>query len=405
MALGGIAAAAGYYRAALALWLPDAHEERAGLLRLLGSVLFEAGDLSEAAAVLAEGAEVAAAAGASAVQARIRILLAETRNMQGGSTAEALAECEAAIAVLDRGGDLGGLAEAWMQAGKLRFWLDDTTAADQALERAIAYARQGGNHRAQMRASHWLAVTYHQLPIPADDAIARAEQLLQETRGDLWAEADLLKPLCILYAYFGRITEARAALARTRSIFGEFGAKFALAESGIPAGLMELTLGDPATAERYLREADQALRAMGERRYLTNITTLLAEALYAQGRFGEAQQMIDEAQAQGVSDAASWLGLQAKLLAQRGQFAAAQRLADQAKALISPASSAAEQADVLVTEAEVRRLAGDREQAQRCLQAALRIYEDRQATLLAEQVKDALATLASHPETKLAETP
>jgi tetratricopeptide (TPR) repeat protein len=403
--LGAIAASAGYYRAGLALWPPEAREERAGLLRLLGTVLFEAGDLSEAEAVLAEGSEVAAAAGASAVQARIRILIAEICNRQGGSSAVALAECEAAIAILGAEGDLEGLAEAWMQAGELRFSLRDTTAAGQALERAIAYARQSGNHRAQMRASHWLAVTYHVLPIPADDAVGRAEQLLQEARGDLWAEADLLKPLCVLYAYVGRTADARAALARTRSIFGGFGAKFALAESGIPAGLMELAIGDPATAERYLREAYEALHAMGERRYLTEITSMLAEALYAQCRFGEAQQMIDEAQALGVPDVgvqASWLGLQAKLHAQRGQFSAAQQLADQAKALISPASSAAERADVLETEAEIHRLAGDRGQAQRCLRAALRIYEDRQATLLAKQVKAALAALASHPETKLA---
>jgi len=403
LTLGAIAASAGYYRAALALWPPDACKDRAGLLRLLGVVLFEAGDLTEAQAVLAEGSEVAAAARLPAVRARIRLLIAEISNMQGASNAEAVAEFEAAMAVLDAEGDLAGLAEAWMQVGKLRFWLDDTAAAQEALERAIAYARQSGNHRAQMRASHWLAVTYYLLTIPADDAVARAEQLLQDASGDLWAEADLLKPLCILYAYVGRTADARAALARTRSIFAGFGAKFALAESGIPAGLMELTIGDPATAERYLREAHAALRSMGERNYLLDITITLADALYAQGRFGEAQQMLDEAQELDVSLMSTdtrWLGLQAKLLAQRGQFPAARQLADQAQALISPASTEAEQADVLVAEAEVHRLAGAREQAEQCLRAALRIYEDRRAALLAKQIKAALAALASHPGTR-----
>ncbi|MGD0376802.1 MAG: hypothetical protein ABSB01_19725 [Streptosporangiaceae bacterium] len=57
-----------------------------------------------------------------------------------------------------------------------------------------------------MRASHWLAVTFHELPIPADAAVRRAEQLLREASGDPWAEADLLKPLCVLYAYTGRVT-------------------------------------------------------------------------------------------------------------------------------------------------------------------------------------------------------
>ena len=100
----------------------------------------------------------------------------------------------------------------WTSGGKLRFWLGDTAASEEVLERAIACARQSGNHRAQMRASHWLAVTFVVLPIPADDAVARAEQLLQEASGDLWAEADLLKPLCVLYAYVGRAADARAAV-------------------------------------------------------------------------------------------------------------------------------------------------------------------------------------------------
>ncbi len=45
---------------------------RADLLRLLGAVLLEGGDLDRADTVLSEGSEVAAAAGAPAVQARIR---------------------------------------------------------------------------------------------------------------------------------------------------------------------------------------------------------------------------------------------------------------------------------------------------------------------------------------------
>ena len=62
------------------------------------------------------------------------------RNIQGGSDAEALAECAAATAVLDAEGDLEGLAEAWTITGRLRFWLGDSPAAEEALERAITYA-------------------------------------------------------------------------------------------------------------------------------------------------------------------------------------------------------------------------------------------------------------------------
>ena len=153
-----------------------------------------------------------------------------------------------------------------------------------------------------MRASHWLVVTFSVLPIPADLAVVRAEQLFQEARGDLWAEADLLKPLAILYAYVGRFADARAALTRTRSIFAGFGARLALAESSIPSGLTELALGDPAAAERYLREGREAFRSMGEQGSRVGTACLLAEALYAQDRFDEAQQMVDEAREAATAD-------------------------------------------------------------------------------------------------------
>lgn len=88
-----------------------------GLSRLLGTVLFEAGDVERAEAVLTEGSRVAASAGLLAAGARIAILLADIRSQQSGGFAEALAECDAACAILDSAGDLEGLAEAWILTG------------------------------------------------------------------------------------------------------------------------------------------------------------------------------------------------------------------------------------------------------------------------------------------------
>ena len=369
---------------------------RAGLMRLLGAILFESGDLGRADEVLREGSEVAAAAGVPAIRARITVVLAEIRNMRGESNAEALAACEEAAAVLEAEGDLDGLAEAWMLAGKLRLWLDDPTAGE-ALERAVGYARQTGNYRAQMRASHWLIATFHRLPVPADAAVTRSEKLLQAANGDPWAEADLLKPLSVVYSYVGRADEARAAHARARAILAGFGAKFALAESGISGGWMELTNANPVAAESYLREAYVALRAMGERRYFAFIAAMLADALYAQSRFDEARQMTDEALAANVPDSGIWatsiMSLRAKMLARSRQLAAARQLVAEAEALITPASSAVVRAEVLEAKAEVDRLAGTADEAAVSLRAALKIYEDRRATQLAARIRAALASL------------
>ena len=350
---------------------------RADLARLLGAVLFEGGDLDRADTVLSEGSEVAAAAGAPAVQARIAVLRADIGNLQGLGHAEALAECEAAAAVLESEGDLDGLAEALTAAGRLRFWLGDIPASHVVLERAITCARHSGNRRAQMRASHWLAVTFSLLAIPADAGVARTEQLLQDASGDLWAEADLLKPLCVLYAHVGRVADARAAIDRSQSIFTGFGAKVALAESAIPAAIVGLIIGDPAYTERHARQGYQAWRVLGERgRYVVDLAALLADALYEQGRFDEAQQLIDQGVFAVVPSGTVFSPrlTEAKLLARRGQFAAARQLADQA--LLSPTSAPMRQADALLARAEVERLAGAPDQAAASLRAALHIYED-----------------------------
>ncbi len=302
-------------------------------------------------------------------------------------------------AVLFEGGDLDGLAEALTAAGRLRFWLGDMPASHVALERAITSARQSGNRRTQMRASHWLAVTFSLLAIPADAGVARAEQLLQDASGDPWAEADMLKPLCVLYAHVGRIADARAAIDRSQLIFTGFGAKLALSESAIPAAIVGLIIGDPAVAERYAREGYEACRAMGEHGgYVVDLAVLLAEALYEQGRFDEAQQLIEQANAEPSSATVSIMRLtEAKLLARRGQFAAARQLVGQAEALPSWTTGPIGQTDALKTRAEVERLAGAPDQAAASLRAALHIYEDMGSAIQARRTRAALASLAAQP--------
>jgi tetratricopeptide (TPR) repeat protein len=371
---------------------------RADLLRLLGAVLLEGGDLGRADTVLSEGLEVAAAAGAAAVRARIRVLHADVRNLQGLGNAEALAECEAAAAVLESEGDLGGLAEALTAAGRLRFWLGDIPASHAALERAITSARQSGNRRTQMRASHWLSVTFSLLAIPADAGTARAEQLLRDADGDLWAEADMLKPLCVLYAHVGRAADARAAIDRSQSIFTGFGARLALSESAVPAAIVGLIIGDPAAAERYARAGYEAFWAMGQRgQYVIALAVLLAEALYEQGRFDEAQQLIDQANAEPSFAHGGSRLIEAKLLARRGQFAAARRLVGQAEAPRSWMTGPIAQTDALTARAEVERLAGAPGQAAASLRAALQIYEDMGSAAQARRTRAALASLAAQP--------
>jgi tetratricopeptide (TPR) repeat protein len=168
-------------------------------------------------------------------------------------------------------------------------------------------------------------------------------------------------------------------------------------QGAFPGWLTELVAGDPAAAERCLREGYQSFRAMGERAYLSSLVGMLAEAVYRQDRLDEAQQLTEEAEALAAPDdfdaQARWRATRAKLLARRGQFRAARRLADEATALVSQTSDAVLLAQAFMDKAEVNRLAGARDQAAASVHAALRIYEDRHVAPLAEQAKAALASL------------
>ena len=402
LARGLLQEARGWLERALAA-NPADQQLRADLHRLLGMVVYAAGDLRRAQNALAQGAQVAATAGLPSAQARIRMLRAEIQAEQSGIFAEAIQACQESAAALESEDDLEGAAEAWLSVGKLRFWGFDSLASEHALQRAAACARQSGNHHAERESGTFLVAILQDLPIPVDVAVGRAEQLLEAASGDPWAEARILQYLAMLYGYAGRLADARAACRRGQSIFTASGAKLDWAKCGQLAGRIELIAGDPAAAEQNLRESYEALRAMAEPGYRANEVTLLAEAVYRQGRLGEALRLTEEAEAiTGAGDVDArgrWRATRAKLLARRGQFRAAVRLVDEAVTVIPARSGAPERAEFLVAQAEVSQLAGAVGQAEHSLRQALQFYQDRRMVLLAERIRALLVSLPGHHAT------
>ena len=381
---------------ALAAHPPDP-QVRADLHRSLGAILYQVAEQQRAEATLAEGARIAAAAGLAAAQARISVLWSEIRATAHGADAEALSECEAAAAVLEAEGDVDGLADAWLAIGTIRGTHYDPP--QEALERAIRYARESGNHRVNRDARCFLLVTYLDLPIPADAAIARAEQFLGEAGpGDPWWQAAMLEPSSVLYAYASRFADARAAIARARSLYRGLETKLT-PSCALCAGEIEMAAGNPAAAEPELRKGCQGLRAMGNRGILCSSLSWLAEAVYAQGRLDEAHQLTQEAEAISPArdrDAQTrWRAVRAKVLARRGHFAAARHLAGEAAAIAAPGFSTLLQAYALEARAEVSRLAGAPEDAASTLRQTLRLYEERRASALADRTRAALAGLSA----------
>jgi predicted ATPase len=405
-ALGGFWLARGFLQEAQD-WLeralatgPADPRLRADLLRLLGMAVFHT-DPVRAEATLAEGCQIASAVGLHALQARIQVQLSKIHSLLGRTNPEALKQGEAAAAVLDAEGDLEGLAEAWVEIGSRRLSLGDTPAATEAFERAVTYARESGNYLAELEAVNWLIAAFQVLPVPVDVAIGRAEWYLGAASSDPWAEAAILQPLALLYGYAGRFAEARAAITRAQSAQTRCGARIDSALSAAQAGDIEMIAGNPAAAVPELKKGCDALRAMGERGFLSSMLPALAEADYAQGRLGEAHQLTAEAEALATAEdldaQARWRATRAKVLAQRGQITAARQLVGEAEALIAPTSWTELRAAVLVAKAEVSKLAGAPAEAAASLRKALRIYDERCALALADRTRAALASLPTEP--------
>lgn len=118
-----------------------------------------------------------------------------------------------------------------------------------------------------------------------------------------------------------------------------------------------------------------ALRAMGDRGWGSTAATILAEALYGQGRLDQALRLTEEAEELAGPDdfdaQARWRVTRAKVLARRGQHHAAVQLAQETVALVPAASGAPELAEFLVAQAEVCQLAGALDQAEASLRKAL----------------------------------
>jgi len=129
------------------------------------------------------------------------------------------------VALLEAEGDLDGAEQAWLSAGWIHYFLGDSPAEEQCLERTIAYARRCGNRQLELRSRMWLAISFITLRVPADVAISRVEQLLRDVSGEAWAEAEMLQQLALLYAFAGRFADARAARARGRTMLTRLGAK------------------------------------------------------------------------------------------------------------------------------------------------------------------------------------
>jgi len=289
------------------------------------------------------------------------------------------AETERLIAVFERLGDDQGLARAWRELGKVRMWLGGCEAGTEALARALVFAERAGDRRERRQALVWLLLAYTFGPLPAEEGSLRVEKIRRDPEGGGEVEGMALISEATFKAMQGRFEEARQEMTAGRSIYRELGFALQWAGSAMLSGRLELLAGDPAGAERELREGYETLERLGETGYLSTVVGLLAEAARAQGRLEEAVQLSEASERASAPDdfdsQATWRNVRARALAQQGALAEAERLARESVALLEPTDFLVNRAESNSALADVLRLCGRPEEAAAALEEALRLYQ------------------------------
>jgi class 3 adenylate cyclase/tetratricopeptide (TPR) repeat protein len=341
------------------------------------------GDAERATEALAFAARAASSVGDAHIELRARMELSFLRVLEdpGTNGQELLEIAQAAIPTFEALKDDRALGRAWLFSGyvhggshlRCKAW-------EEASERALASYKRNGWPAATCLGQ--LSQALYQGPTPAPEATARCERLLAEDAVGPAGEANVLVFLGGLLAMRGQIEDGRALVARARETFDELGQLgLAAALCGEVGPAIDVLAGDWHAAELALLESCEMLE-----RARLNITFAtrageLAAAIYAQGRYAEADMWLRSAEDAASNDdldaRLAWQPVRAKLLARGGDHDRAQQVARETVLVAQGTDALNKRARVLLDYAEVLRLGGREDDATEFTEEARRNYEQK----------------------------
>jgi tetratricopeptide (TPR) repeat protein len=377
--LGDPAACGNLLGRAASLLSPD-DPNRLALLPTLGAALFEAGRLADADRVLTEAIERTPGHELLHARARVEQQFVRLQAEGSGSVAEAESIAEDALRVFERYGDELGECRVWCLKA-MNHWLQGQVAdADEAWCRGAERARNAGDERELFEILAWRACAAPLGPTPVPDAIKRCAEIREQVQGSPLAVAQMLPPFAAVHAMQGDFDLARSLVREANGILGELGRMYTVGLVHLEASV-ELLAGQPAVAEERLRRAYERLDEMGEKALLATTAAMLAEALYAQDRLDEAEKFCqasrDAASAEDLSAQVEWRGVQAKILARRGQHDEAEALAREAVDLVARTDLLRHRGTALLDLGEVLELGGNAGEAEAAVRGGLELYEQK----------------------------
>jgi class 3 adenylate cyclase/tetratricopeptide (TPR) repeat protein len=374
--------------------LASAPAERAAMLVTLGRALRQAGELPEAARVLAEAVDQARSLGDDRAELRAAIEHGHLIYMQGTARAEGLREvAQRAIETFESDADL---ADAWQHMGLAELRARNRGAQLEAVRRAQEHAIASGDIRRQIDAWNEVggAMLFGRTPLSQLSDFLDAELAWARERGLPAVEADALLGGPYIHARLGDFDLARQMLERSKAICRDLGIAYGLCEAGMAGSEMEVLAGDLAAAERELREAIDIAAGMEAGHYVALYRVRLARVMNDQGRHEESAALLDDAAAL-YADTPWWKSNRARVLAARGELDDAVALAREAAEQEAGNADITAVAQTLVDVSEVLAAAGDHAGAEAALTDAIALNEEKGNIVAAQQGRARLASLRS----------
>jgi class 3 adenylate cyclase/tetratricopeptide (TPR) repeat protein len=290
---------------------------------------------------------------------------------------EIVEQVRSALEVFDRANDDLGAGWAWCLLGSLSWARCRASETESAWRKAVDLFRRAGERHMMGEYLSWLASPATWGTLSAPDGLRELDRLLLEAEGSLAVEAEITSDRSTLLWMVGEFDEARRVAKEGHQKRLELGRRIADAHASQNLGWLELMAGNAAEAERILGKGARDLHAFGSEGAGRLLSSMHAHALYALGRYDEADRAAAEGwdpQAQDFASNAICASARAMVAARRGAFEDAEKVARGAIALIDEGDFINDQADARMALAEVLQLAGRAPEAVEVVQEALERY-------------------------------
>jgi tetratricopeptide (TPR) repeat protein len=378
--------------------LPPDSPDRLPLLPDLAEALFGGLEYARARTVIEEGIGLAREAGDRRMEWLARVQLDRLAVITDVVEADtAIRTARQAIEVFEEIEDDAALARTWEAIGQFHNIWGQQAESLRAMERAMDHARRSGNRRLEAALMGELTGRMYFGPTRPEVMLEAVAESMKRLEGVPLAEMGALRAEGRAEAMLGHFDQARDLFARALTKAEDLGLMdLVMSTRGFGWAMAEWLAGDWVAAEREFRAGVELCEAMGERAAASTLVAALADTLYEQGRYDEAEKYTRTSEEWGAADDLAtqmfWRGVRGKVLARLGQVEEGERLAREAVE-IAERTDFGWRGDIFLYLAETLRLASKDEEALPAARRALETFEEKGNVPMIARTKALIAEL------------